>query len=141
MPLVRRRLFAGSLLFLVVTCREELTVSNETAKGTTVCVLAETPSSFHQRVVRLRARVTSDGIEQTVLFDSACPGVGIALGWAESVTGASNLTDVLYGRGHSRDAEIVATVVGRFFAEDGGRRLEATKVSDVTVRGVSGTVH
>jgi hypothetical protein len=140
MNLVRHRLFAVCLLLLVVTCREETAVRNEHPEEATVCAIAKAPNEFHQRVVRLRARVVSDGIEQTVLVDRACPDVGIALGWGARVTGASSLTDVLYGSGRSPHADIEATVVGLFLAEDGGRRLEASQVSDVTVRRVAGAV-
>lgn len=125
------------LLVLVAACRQATDAGVQPTRETTVCAMATTPKVFDGRVIQVRARVMTDGLERTVLIDGNCPDVGVALGWGPTVSGASSLTDVLYGHGRSPHADIEATFVGRFFLEDGRRRLEATQVMDLTVRRAS----
>jgi hypothetical protein len=132
-------LLATCLLALALACRQRRAVDGHRPAETTICAVAKAPTAFNQHVIKVRAQVMTDGIERTVLIDGNCPHVGVALGWGPTVSGASNLTDLLYGRGRSPNAEIEATFVGRFFADGGERRLEASQVMNVTVRAASGS--
>src|SRR2546429_1110615 len=70
-------------------------------RNVSVCQLVDSPKEFNGKYVRVRAQVSSDGIERTNLKDDACRK-GVALWIPQDVRkdpDVSKLEDALYRRG------------------------------------------
>ena len=83
-----------------------------------VCDLVDSPKKFNGKYVRLRAKVSSDGIERTNLRDDACQK-GVALFIPHDIgdePDVAKLEDALYRRGSPGTVgkEIEGTFEGHF---------------------------
>ena len=108
--------------------------------NTTVCSIVSRPQKFNKRLVRLRARVNSDGIERTVLVSDKCADKGIALivpPEAAQSTGALTLHRAIFqGRPGTTDKRIDATFLGMFLwspADVPSRILQVREITEVQV--------
>jgi len=84
--------------------------------ATSLCDLIKNYQSFDGKIVKVRARVRSDGLEHTDLIDKSCPGVSASLEsthW-DTVPGADILNDALMSDGPhtSQNRLVFATFVG-----------------------------
>lgn len=87
-------------------------------RNVSVCQLVDSPKEFNGKYVRVRAQVSSDGIERTNLKDDACRK-GVALWIPQDVRkdpDVSKLEDALYRRGSpgTMGKKIDGTFEGRF---------------------------
>lgn len=108
----------------------------------TVCELVQHSSKFYNKVVRVRARVATDAIEHTVVFDESCPRRGVAL-WTDSIFRQrpdyrelrSAIVDA--AATDSKVRSVRATLTGRFVHRRGGSHsrlaLEAEKIDNIEV--------
>jgi hypothetical protein len=103
---------------------------------TTVCSIVLHPEEFDGRLVRVRARINSDGIERTVLFSDKCPDRGIALvvpPECSQTTGVLSLHRAIFG-GHpgTADKRIEGTFSGTFLWSPMGVPSRTMQVQQIT---------
>jgi len=87
-------------------------------RNTSICDLVDSPKKFNGKYVRVRAQVSSDGIERTNLMDDSCQK-GVALWIPQDVRkdpDVAKLEDALYRRGSpgTMGKNIEGTFEGRF---------------------------
>lgn len=108
-----------------------------------VCMLIAAPTTFDQKLVRVRARVVSDGIHSTGLIDEGCSSKGVAFvvpTESSNDPGVEKVMHAIYGQlpfGVSASKKrIMATVKGTFVwrpNEMPERQIIVESVSNVEV--------
>src|SRR5436190_1662107 len=115
------RFVGGCVTLLAVALAFSRSVSNaqqNEPRNVSVCELVDSPKEFNGKYVRVRAQVSSDGIERTNLKDDACQK-GVALWIPQDVRknpDVAKLEDALYRRGSpgTMGKKIDGTFEGRF---------------------------
>jgi hypothetical protein len=80
---IRQKQFANILLAMLAILLTAFSQARKPALNTTVCNLAEHSERYAQRLVRVRAVVSSDLVHRSLLVDQACDEVGAALDFTE----------------------------------------------------------
>jgi hypothetical protein len=81
----------------------------------TVCSISADPGQFNGKTVSISGLLESDGIERTVLIDSTCKKLGIAISSSGHFKGEAKLLNALRtGHPGTLDKEITGTFVGKF---------------------------
>jgi hypothetical protein len=104
---------------------------------TTVCSVGAGPSSFQDKVIRLRAEIESDGMHSSRLVDASCRGTSIPVTWggAEKSSRLRGLIDTIFSKaGHpgALDKEITASFTGVFRWNEAHRPFLSIDLLDVT---------
>ncbi len=103
---------------------------------TTVCEISADPNRFAGKIVVFASRFESDGMERSVLTDSACTDVGLSVSTPEHFRGEDQLKKALsLGRPGTLDKTITGTFTGRFLwrpTKTPKRVLTLTEVRDLS---------
>jgi hypothetical protein len=103
----------------------------------TVCSIAATPGRFDGKIVSVFGQIESDGIERTVLTDSGCVNLGIAISAPAHFKGEAEFTKALdTGHPGTLDKKITGTFVGKFVwkpREVPKRILELKEVRNLSI--------
>jgi len=82
---------------------------------TTVCAISRTPDHFNGKIVRLAARLESDGMDWTVLTDKDCKYGGMAIDMSGKFSGSDDLANALSSKSPGTiDKTITGVFIGRF---------------------------
>lgn len=106
----------------------------------TVCEVAADPRAFDGQLVRMRARIYSDGRHHSRLADDRCATRWIPIDSRSSgdATNIRDLKNVLFGKeSGTLDREIHLTVVGRVrshWMAEPRQTIELVAVSDIEVK-------
>jgi hypothetical protein len=82
---------------------------------TSVCTISQSPERYNGKLIRVVARVESDGIENTGLTDKACRNGGMAIDRTGRFRGQKELEKALYSKPPgTRYLMITGVFIGRF---------------------------
>ena len=82
---------------------------------TSVCTISQSPDRYNGKLIRVAARVESDGIENTGLTDKACQYGGMALDRTGKFRGQKELEKALYSKPPGTEHLMITGVfIGRF---------------------------
>src|SRR5260221_3661341 len=108
-----------------------------------ICAISAKPAIFDGRLVRLHAQVYGDGIENLILIDSQCDGIGITLGFdagapKDKVSAIDSVVAAYPGA--ADNFSITATLTGTFHWHPNAvgrgktlRRIVVTEISDLVI--------
>jgi hypothetical protein len=104
---------------------------------TSVCAISQSPDRYNGELIRVMARVESDGQEWTVLTDKACQYGGMALDRTGRFSGQKDLENALYSKPPgTRYLMITGVFIGKFEwcpNQVPSRILHVTKLLDLKV--------
>ena len=93
---------------------QELVKTDKTGE-TSVCTISQSPDQYNGKLIRVAARVESDGQEWTVLTDKACQYGGMALDRTGKFRGQKELEKALYSKPPgTRYLMITGIFIGKF---------------------------
>src|ERR1019366_4572068 len=105
----------GSVLLVMPSVLAQEPVKAEQAAETSVCTISQSPEQYNGRLIRVVARVESDGREWTVLTDKACQYGGMALDRTGKFRGQKELEKALYSKPPgTRYLMITGMFIGKF---------------------------
>src|SRR5258708_38901794 len=111
---MKRVIFSSACGLLFTTSVAFAQGSRETEPIPTVCSISANPGFFDGKTVSISAQFESDGVERTVLTDSNCPKVGIAIEGKARVKGEEMLLRALQmGHPGTLDKRITGTFTGK----------------------------
>jgi hypothetical protein len=91
------------------------TVKADQTGDTSVCSISQSPDRYNGKLIRVVARVESDGREWTVLTDKACKYSGMALDRTGRFRGQKELENALYSKPPgTRYLMITGIFIGKF---------------------------
>lgn len=113
---------------------------------TTVCAIAETPDKFDGRSITVKARVQSDGMHGSQIYDESCKQYGVLLFLAFGAKGEDQLDAALnWCHRSTRGKFIFGTFTGVFhfkpvFIGDSPRRtIKVSRIDDLVLRSTKET--
>jgi hypothetical protein len=116
-----------------------LLASSEEPVAATLCAISAAPETYANRLVRVYARVLSDGLERTVLVDVApkCRYGGAGLSMADGIVSPAfdKITDtILSGKDVGTTNKFIrANFVGIFRSSENRRTLEVRSISNLRI--------
>jgi len=104
----------------------------------TVCTIASQPEKFESQSVTVRARVLSDGMHGTILYDESCEDFGLHLFVNDDAKGREGLeTALTWCHSSTRGKFIEGTFTGMVHFEPATppqHRITVQRIEDLTVR-------
>lgn len=130
-----------AVVMMVAVAVDGASASADASPLPAVCEIAQHPELFDGKVVRIAGVVKSDGLENTLIVDPACPDTGIGFKYSERASksvAAQRLDKAIYftGTPGTKDKEITVTLAGKFaWNSKGGppRLIVVDKVSHLVV--------
>ena len=110
---------------------------------TTICAIAKRPASFDGHLVTVKARVFSDGMHGSLIYDESCGDYGLALFLAVDAKGEKDLEAALsWCHLTTRGKFITATFTGTISVDPEApyqRRITVQRVDDLIVKSTHST--
>lgn len=105
----------GCVSFVMPFALAQEPVKADKTGETSVCTISQSPDRYNGKLIRVIARVESDGQEWTVLTDKACKYGGMALDRTGRFRGQKELEKALYSKPPGTEYLMITGVfIGRF---------------------------
>ena len=103
-----------------------------------MCNIAKNPKAFEGQLVMVKARVISDGVHVTTLYDDSCPSFGLHLFFSDNARGSTALITALNWCHRGTIGKIIeGTFTGIVQLRNGTpfeRRITVQRIESLTAR-------
>ena len=134
----RTSLVLIALAFMSLICAIPLLGQNGSLTVTSLCTIKKDPRSFDGQSVTVRARLISDGMHGTTIYDESCRDFGLHLFLSSNAQGKGALETVLtWCHPSTRGKLITGTFTGIIQLRDGTpfeRQITVRRIEDLTAK-------